>query len=146
MNAGSRLRAMFRNRAIVLRGCLAGLSLAVATVGCGTNTYTTRTPSSNVELNSVVRDPGLASDVQVVAANLTKASGANAAQVVVRNLGGATRDIEVKFIWRDADSIDPSPNLNTWRPYTLGAGEEISISSVGGDWAVDFTVMIRSRN
>lgn len=136
---------MFRKNAPVLRGCIAALSLVMATSGCGTNTYATRTPTSNVELNRIVRDPGLASDVQVVAANLMKASGKNAAQVVVRNTGGATRDIEVKFTWRDADSIDRAPNLNTWRPYTLGPGEETSISSVGGDWASDFTVMIRSR-
>jgi uncharacterized protein YcfL len=136
---------MFRILAAVLGGCIAGLSLVVVSAGCGANTYTTRTPTSNVELNRIARDPGLASDVQVVAANLTKASGRNAAQVVIRNLGGATRDIEVKFIWRDVDSIDRAPNLNTWRPYTLGSGEETSISSVGGDWASDFTVMIRAR-
>lgn len=127
----------------------ASLGFAIVTgawlAGCGANTYTTTMQSSNVDLRRVIRDSNLASDIQIDAANVVDRAGRKVAQVAVRNAGGATRTIEVKFRWLDSSGIDPTPNLSTWRPYTIGPGEVVDISSLGGESGVDFSVTIRNK-
>jgi uncharacterized protein YcfL len=128
---------------------VAALSVMVAaglwSTGCGANTYTSSMQSSNVELRRVIRDSSLASDIQVEAANVVDRAGRKVAQVAVRNAGGATRTIEVKFRWLDGSGIDPTPNLSTWRAFTLGPGEVVDVSSLGGESGVDFSVTIRNK-
>lgn len=127
---------------------LAAVSVAFSVLwlaGCGANTYTTSMQSSNVDLRRVIRDSSLASDIQVEAANVVDRAGRKVAQVAVRNAGGTTRTIEVKFRWLDSSGIDPTPNLSTWRPYTVGPGEVVDISSLGGESGVDFSVTIRNK-
>lgn len=120
-------------------------ALGVGAAGCGANTYTSSMQSSNVELRRVIRDSNLASDIQVEAANVVDRAGRKVAQVALRNSGGVTRTIEVKFRWLDSSGIDPTPNLSTWRSFTLGPGELVDVSSLGGESGVDFSVTVRSK-
>jgi len=126
-------------------GALGSAIAAFASIGCGTNTYSTREPVSNVDLvRRVVRDPGLASDVQIEAARLNAANTSRIAQLTVRNSGSGERRIAVQFTWFD-DSGAKVGGGTEWSAYTLGSGEVREISSLGIPEASDFRVQIRAQ-
>ena len=113
--------------------------------GCGTNSYSTREPISNVELERrVVRDPGLASDIKIEAARINTANTSKVAQVTVYNSSSWERKISVQFTWFDAVGAKVSGG-NTWSDYVLASGEVRDISSLGIPEATDFRVQVRSQ-
>jgi uncharacterized protein YcfL len=125
----------------------ASLAFAAITLplGCGTNTYSTRDPSANVDLvRRVVRDPGLASDVQIEAARINDANSSKVAQITVRNRSSWERRISIQFTWFDAAGAKVAGGTS-WSDYTLGSGEVRDISSLGIPEAADFRVQIRAQ-
>jgi uncharacterized protein YcfL len=130
------------------RGTFASLpvfALSVILSGCAVNTYSTGGPTSNVGLERVVRDPGLASDVQIDAARIDVRAGNKAAQLTLRNAGGFERKIAVEFSWFNAQGSMVSGIKKDWRDYTLRAGEVKEVISVGIPEAVDFRASIRNQ-
>ena len=130
-------QVLFNRVAIV---CL-GASLHLC--GCGVNTYQTGGPVSNVELKRCVRDSGLSQDIQIDAARLVDRSGSKLAQLTIRNAGGSTRTIGVKFAWFDSDGVGVGSTDNSWERFTLAPGEVREISSLGIPEAADFRVSVR---
>ncbi len=130
------------------RGTFASLpvfALSVILSGCAVNTYSTGGPTSNVGLERVVRDPGLASDVQIDAARIDNRGGSKLGQLTLRNAGGSERKIAVKFDWFNAEGSMVSEIKNDWRNYTLRAGEVKEVISFGTPEAVDFRASIRNQ-
>ena len=124
--------------------CIVALACLVPG-GCGTNTYSTRDPASNVDLvRRVVRDPGLASDIQVEAARINDASASKVAQVTIRNRSSWERRISIQFTWFDAAGAKVGGG-SSWSNYTLGSGEVRDISSLGIPEASDFRVQVREQ-
>ena len=130
------------------RGTFASLpvfALSVILSGCAVNTYSTGGPTSNVGLERVVRDPGLASDVQIDAARIDNRGGSKLGQLTLRNAGGSERKIAVKFDWFNAEGSMVSEIKNDWRNYSLRAGEVKEVISFGTPEAVDFRASIRNQ-
>ena len=130
------------------RGTFASLpvfALSVILSGCAVNTYSTGGPTSNVGLERVVRDPGLASDIKIDAARIDNRSGSKLGQLTLRNAGGSERKIAVKFDWFDAEGSMVSGIKNDWRNYTLRVGEVKEVISFGIPEAVDFRASIRNQ-
>lgn len=124
---------------------LTAAALLVALSGCGTNTYSTGEPTSNVDLQRrVVRDPGLASDVKIEAARINTANRSKVAQLSVRNTSSWERRISVQFTWFDQSGAKVAGG-NSWSDYVLTSGEVREISSLGIPEAADFRVQIRGQ-
>ena len=134
-----------RTSAAILTILFLAISSFIAAIsGCAVNTYETGGPTSNVDLQRVIRDSGLASDVVVDAARIDERSGAKVAQVTARNAGSSTRTIEARFAWFDKDGVNISSASITWRTYILKPGEVEEIGSTSGSNATDFRISIRS--
>lgn len=117
----------------------------VALAGCGANTYATAAPRSNVDLERrVVRDPGLASDVQIVAQRVDSAEGIAIGWITVRNSGGGPRRILVRWDWFDKQGRRASMSDQPWQDYMVDAGAERDFSSAGGRNGADFRVTIKN--
>ncbi len=119
--------------------------LSSVIAGCAVNTYSTGGPRSNVGLERVLRDPGLASDIKVDAARIDNRAGNQLAQLTLRNAGGSERRIAVRIDWFDASGVNLSGSQNSWRNYTLRAGQVDEVSSVGIPEATDFRASIRNQ-
>lgn len=119
------------------------LCLLTATlVGCGANTYSTAEPMSNVGTERVMRNPGLAADIKVVATRLDEIAGVKHAQVTVRNEAGSSKTIRYRFDWFDANGVTV-PGLNSGFVSTeIGPGEAREIRSAGPARAADFRFTI----
>jgi hypothetical protein len=128
---------------------LAGLvaSAATWTAGCsGVNTYSTHTPPPSVNLERVIRDGGLASDVQIEAIPpIDRGAGAKTAQITMRNLGGTTRTFEMRIDWFDRDGASQTGSTVAWRSYTLTPGEVREATFTGGARAEDYRLSVRGR-
>lgn len=130
------------------RGTFASLpvfALSVILSGCAVNTYSTGGPTSNVGLERVVRDPGLASDIKIDAARIDNRGGSKLGQLTLRNAGGSERKIAVKFDWFNVDGVNLGGSRNSWDNYTLYAGEIREITSLGIPSATDFRASIRNQ-
>ena len=113
--------------------------------GCGSNTYATRTPPSNIEFESkVVRDPGLSSAIVVTSARIDQQGGAAMGQVTLQNTSSSPRTLEYRFDWFNAQGVSRTPVGSSFRTITLGAGEAQEVrGSAMGD-ATDFRITIRN--
>ena len=119
---------------------------ALLLVACGTNTYATSAPKSNIDIvQRVQRDPGLASDVVVEGARIDDKAGNKVGQVTLRNVGQSDRMLQYRFEWFDQVGSRVSPSSTPWRTATLGAGEMKELVSPGGPEGFDFRVSIKSN-
>ncbi len=119
---------------------------AILGTGCGTNTYATSAPKSNIDIvQRVQRDPGLASDIVIEGARIDDKAGNKIAQVTLRNAGQSERMLQYRFDWFDQVGSRVSPSSTPWRTATLGAGEMKELVSPGGPEGFDFRVSIKSN-
>ncbi len=137
MNTKQRFRAIFV--------MLTSLPLSASLGGCAVNTYSSGGPVSNIGLERVVRDQGLASDIKIDAARIDIRGGNRVAQLTLRNAGGFERNIAVEFSWFNADGGTLTGNKKDWRNYTLRAGEVIEVISIGISESADFRATIRNQ-
>jgi uncharacterized protein YcfL len=125
---------------------LTNIALAFLLTACGTNTYATSAPKSNVDIvQRVQRDPGLASDVVIEGARVDDKAGNKIAQVTLRNVGQSTRSIKYRFDWFDQQGSRVSPGSAPWREMEVDAGDSKEIVSPGGTHGFDFRFSIRSN-
>ena len=130
-----------RNRFLSYSAASLCLSFALL-AGCGANTYSTAEPMSNVGTERVMRNPGLAADIKVIATRLDEKAGVKYAQVTVRNESGSSKTIQYRFDWFDADGVTV-PGLNSGFVSTeIGPGEAREIRSAGPARAADFRFTI----
>lgn len=115
---------------------------AASLAGCGANTYSTGEPISNVGTERVIRNPGLASDVKVVATRLDESSGVKYAQVTVRNESGSRKAVRYRFDWFNADGMTIDGLNSKFVSVEIGAGESREIRSAGPQRATDFRFTI----
>ena len=128
----------------LMAGAIAASALLL--VGCGTNTYATSAPKSNIDIvQRVQRDPGLASDIMIDGARIDDKAGNKIAQVTLRNAGQSERMLQYRFDWFDQVGSRVSPSSTPWRTATLGAGEMKELVSPGGPEGFDFRVSIKSN-
>jgi len=119
-------------------------TIAALCCGCGANVYSTNEPRSNIDLvRRVVRDPALASDIQIDAARINTANRSKVAQLTVRNSGGGERNVAFQFTWFDEQGAKVGGG--GWSDYRLGPGEIREISSLGIPEATDFRVLVRNQ-
>ena len=124
--------------------CVAATTLL--TCACGTNTYATSAPKSNIDIvQRVQRDPGLASDVVVEGARIDDKAGNKVGQVTLRNVGQSDRMLQYRFEWFDQAGSRVSPSSTPWRTATLGAGEMKELVAPGGPQGFDFRMSIKSN-
>lgn len=121
--------------------------VAMSMAGCsGVNTYSTHTPPPSVNLQRVIRDGGLASDIEIEAIPpIDRGAGAKTAQITMRNLGGTTRSFEMRIDWFDRDGASQTGSTVVWKSYTLGPGEVREASFTGGPKAEDYRLSVRAR-
>jgi uncharacterized protein YcfL len=118
---------------------------ALLLAACGTNTYATSAPKSNIDIvQRVQRDPGLASDVVIEGARIDDKAGNKVGQVTLRNVGQSDRMLQYRFEWFDQAGSRVSPSSTPWRTATLGAGEMKELVSPGGPQGFDFRMSIKS--
>jgi uncharacterized protein YcfL len=110
--------------------------------GCGANTYSTAEPMSNVGTERVMRNPGLAADINVVATRLDEKAGVKYAQVTVRNESGSRKAVRYRFDWFDADGMAIEGLNSKFVSVEIGAGESQEIRSAGPQRATDFRFTI----
>jgi uncharacterized protein YcfL len=128
----------------LMAGAIAASALLL--VACGTNTYATSAPKSNIDIvQRVQRDPGLASDVVVEGARIDDKAGNKVGQVTLRNVGQSDRMLQYRFEWFDQVGSRVSPSSTPWRTATLGAGEMKELVSPGGPQGFDFRMSIKSN-
>ena len=128
----------------LMAGAIAASALLL--VACGTNTYATSAPKSNIDIvQRVQRDPGLASDIMIDGARIDDKAGNKIAQVTLRNAGQSERMLQYRFDWFDQVGSRVSPSSTPWRTATLGAGEMKELVSPGGPEGFDFRVSIKSN-
>ena len=128
----------------LMAGAIAASALLL--VACGTNTYATSAPKSNIDIvQRVQRDPGLASDIMIEGARIDDKAGNKIAQVTLRNAGQSERMLQYRFDWFDQVGSRVSPSSTPWRTATLGAGEMKELVSPGGPEGFDFRVSIKSN-
>ncbi len=120
-------------------------TLLVIMAGCAVNTYSSGGPISNIGLERVVRDPGLASDIKIDAARIDDRGGSKLGQLTLRNAGGTEKRIAVKFDWFNSDGVNLSGSRNDWDKYTLYPGEIKEVTSMGSSSAKDFRASIRNQ-
>ena len=121
-------------------------ALAFLLTACGTNTYATSAPKSNIDIvQRVQRDPGLASDIMIDGARIDDKAGNKIAQVTLRNAGQSERMLQYRFDWFDQVGSRVSPSSTPWRTATLGAGEMKELVSPGGPEGFDFRMAIKSN-
>ena len=126
----------------LMAGAIAASALLL--VACGTNTYATSAPKSNIDIvQRVQRDPGLASDVVVEGARIDDKAGNKVGQVTLRNVGQSDRMLQYRFEWFDQAGSRVSPSSTPWRTATLGAGEMKELVAPGGPEGFDFRVSIK---
>ena len=119
---------------------------ALLLAACGTNTYATSAPKSNIDIvQRVQRDPGLASDIVIEGARLDNKAGDKIGQVTVRNVGQSERLIQYRFDWFDKMGTRVSPSSTPWRTKTIDAGQADELTSPGGSDADDFRLSIRNN-
>lgn len=125
-------------------------SLALAAMlfcsGCtSVNTYSTAGPARTIELQRIVRDSNLASDIQIDALPLIdRGSGAKTAQVSMRNAGGVTRSVEARVEWFGSDGSVVSGSNQVWREYTLRPGEIQEATFTAGPAAQEYRLSVRA--
>ena len=128
----------------LMAGAIAASALLL--VACGTNTYATSAPKSNIDIvQRVQRDPGLASDIVIEGARIDDKAGNKIAQVTLRNAGQSERMLQYRFDWFDQVGSRVSPSSTPWRTATLGAGEMKELVSPGGPEGFDFRMAIKSN-
>jgi uncharacterized protein YcfL len=128
----------------LMAGAIAASALLL--VACGTNTYATSAPKSNIDIvQRVQRDPGLASDIVIDGARIDDKAGNKIAQVTLRNAGQSERMLQYRFDWFDQVGSRVSPSSTPWRTATLGAGEMKELVSPGGPEGFDFRMAIKSN-
>jgi uncharacterized protein YcfL len=128
----------------LMAGAIAASALLL--VACGTNTYATSAPKSNIDIvQRVQRDPGLASDIVIEGARLDNKAGDKIGQVTVRNVGQSERLIQYRFDWFDKMGTRVSPSSTPWRTKTIDAGQADELTSPGGSDADDFRLSIRNN-
>ena len=128
----------------LMAGAIAASALLL--VACGTNTYATSAPKSNIDIvQRVQRDPGLASDIMIEGARIDDKAGNKIAQVTLRNAGQSERMLQYRFDWFDQVGSRVSPSSTPWRTATLGAGEMKELVSPGGPEGFDFRMAIKSN-
>ncbi len=117
-------------------------------LGCsGVNSYSTGEPRSNVELTGqVVRDASLHSAIEIVSSRIDERGGMKFAQVTVRNDSSATRGIEYRFDWFDAEGVNVTPLNEGFRALTLAPGESRDLQSSVGRQASDFRFVVRNAS
>ena len=141
---GGRLTTNSHRTVALMAGAIAASALLL--VGCGTNTYATSAPKSNIDIvQRVQRDPGLASDIVIDGARIDDKAGNKIAQVTLRNAGQSERMLQYRFDWFDQVGSRVSPSSTPWRTATLGAGEMKELVSPGGPEGFDFRVSIKSN-
>ena len=119
---------------------------AILGTGCGTNTYATSAPKSNIDIvQRVQRDPGLASDIVIDGARIDDKAGNKIAQVTLRNAGQSARSIKYRFDWFDQQGSRVSPSSAPWREMDVDAGDSKELVSPGGTQGYDFRFAIRSN-
>lgn len=120
---------------------------SVWAVACsGVNTYSTHTPPPSVNLERVIRDGGLASDIEIEAIPpIDRGAGAKTAQITMRNLGGSTRTFEMRLDWFDRDGASQTGSTVVWKTYTLSPGEVREATFTGGPKAEDYRLSVRAR-
>ena len=144
LTPGGRQTTNSHRTAALMVGAIAASALLL--VACGTNTYATSAPKSNIDIvQRVQRDPGLASDVVVEGARIDDKAGNKVGQVTLRNVGQSDRMLQYRFEWFDQVGSRVSPSSTPWRTATLGAGEMKELVSPGGPEGFDFRVSIKSN-
>jgi len=120
-------------------------TMVLISSGCGSNTYATRTPPSNIEFEGrVIRDPGLSSAIIITSARIDEQGGAAMAQVTLQNTSSSPRTVEYRFDFFTAQGVSRSPVGTSFRKIILGAGEAQEVrGSAMGD-ATDFRITIRN--
>lgn len=120
---------------------------SVSAASCsGVNTYSTHTPPPSVNLERVIRDGGLASDIEIEAIPpIDRGAGAKTAQITMRNLGGSTRTFEMRLDWFDRDGASQTGSTVVWKTYTLSPGEVREATFTGGPKAEDYRLSVRAR-
>lgn len=123
---------------VVLVACLS------VQFGCGANSYSTAEPGANVDLQRrVIRNPGLASDIRITSARVTRTAGNTVGQLTLTNDSSSERRIEVRWAWLDKDGGSIGGSEQPWQPYTLAGGEVREIKSAGGQDGDDFRITVR---
>ena len=144
LTPGGRQTTNSHRTAALMVGAIAASALLL--VACGTNTYATSAPKSNIDIvQRVQRDPGLASDVVVEGARIDDKAGNKVGQVTLRNVGQSDRMLQYRFEWFDQTGSRVSPSSTPWRTATLGAGEMKELVSPGGPHGFDFRMSIKSN-
>lgn len=144
LTPGGRQTTNSHRTAALMVGAIAASALLL--VACGTNTYATSAPKSNIDIvQRVQRDPGLASDIVIEGARIDDKAGNKIAQVTLRNAGQSERMLQYRFDWFDQVGSRVSPSSTPWRTATLGAGEMKELVSPGGPEGFDFRVSIKSN-
>lgn len=110
--------------------------------GCGANTYSTGDPVSNVGTERVIRNPGLATEIKVVATRIDEKAGVKYAQVTIRNESGSSKTIRYRFDWFDADGVAVVGLNSAFVSIEIGPGESREIRSAGPARAADFRFTI----
>ncbi len=126
------------------QACSAVLSalLAASLVGCGANTYSTAEPMSNVGTQRVMRNPGLAADIKVLATRLDESDRIKYAQVTVRNESGSSKAVRYRFDWFNEDGMAIDGLNSKFVSIEIMAGESREIRSAGPPEATDFRFTI----
>jgi hypothetical protein len=99
-----------------------------------------------VNLERVIRDGGLASDIEIEAIPpIDRGAGAKTAQITMRNLGSSTRTFEMRLDWFDREGASQTGSTVVWKTYTLSPGEVREATFTGGPKAEDYRLSVRAR-
>lgn len=120
-------------------------TMVLISSGCGSNTYATRTPPSNIEFEGrVIRDPGLSSAIIITSARIDEQGGAAMAQVTLQNTSSSPRTVEYRFDFFTAQGASRTQAGSTFRKLEIGGGEVKEVRGTAFADATDFRITIRN--